>query len=172
MGGEFVVSYVRQPALVSVSRWWFTLKMRLISFVVSLLIAFAVWYFFGDRVPGLGPWMVGFSSTLGAVWVAVSLAGWLLARRELTRIGQGPALAVTRDAVWIGGVWVGWPQIGALRAAPRSFGRSPDLVVDLRDGRSTELPLHYLDALPATIDSAIRALSGGRTWIDLSRLDD
>jgi hypothetical protein len=40
-----------------------------------------------------------------------------------------------------------------------------------RDQRTQELLLDYTDVLPATLDSAILALSGGRARVDLSRLD-
>ena len=57
-------------------------------------------------------------------------------------------------------------------ANPGRFGRSATLAVHARDGRTASVPMEYLTALPASIDSAVRALSGGRCWIDLSRLDD
>ncbi len=67
------------------------------------------------------------------------------------------------------GLWLIWPEVGALLATPGRFGRSPLLLVGPRDGRARPFPMEYLSALPASLDSAVRALSGGRCWIDLSR---
>ena len=74
--------------------------------------------------------------------------------------------------MWIANLWLTWPEVGAVLANPGRFGRSARLAVQGRDGRSAAVPMEYLSALPANIDSAVRALSGGRCWIDLSRLDD
>ena len=79
---------------------------------------------------------------------------------------------MTREGLWIADRALTWPELGGVRAKQRFFGGSPDLIVDARDGGSAALPMDYLSEKPATIDSAIRALSGGRQWIDLSRLDD
>ena len=96
----------------------------------------------------------------------------LAIRSRRDRVLPGPAFAVTRDGVWIANLWLTWPEVGAVLANPGRFGRSARLAVQGRDGRSAAVPMEYLSALPANIDSAVRALSGGRCWIDLSRLDD
>jgi hypothetical protein len=40
-----------------------------------------------------------------------------------------------------------------------------------RDNSTVKVPLEVTDAMPASLDSVVRVLSGGRTWVDLSRLD-
>lgn len=167
-----VFSYDPTPAQAKVARWRGVLRQRAISLVLSLAIGVALWYFFAASWGDAGPWLIALPAVTGSLWLLVALGGWLVARSDLKRLGQGPALAVSAAGVWAAQESLDWTQVGGLRAASRSLGRSADLILDGRDGRSIRLPLDYLDALPATLDSAIRALSGGRCWIDFSRLDD
>ncbi len=170
--GEYVVYYAPEAAQAAVKRRRSMLIQRLISMVISVAIGGAVWYFFADQVGSFGPWLIGSALAVGLVWVIVTGVGLLQARADAKLVSAGPAFATTRDGVWVAGLWLPWPEVGGFRAAPGRFGRSPLLRVDARDGRSASVPMNYLSALPANIDSAVRALSGGRTWIDLSRLDD
>ncbi len=171
-GGEYVVYYAPEAAQAAVKRRRSRLIQRLISTAVSVAIGGAVWYFFAAQVGSFGPWLVGSALVVGLIWVVISGTGLLLARADAKLVAPGPAFATTRDGVWVAGLWLPWPEVGAFRAAPGRFGRSPLLRVEGRDGRSAAVPMDYLSALPAAIDSAVRALSGGRSWIDLSRLDD
>lgn len=170
--GEYVVFYAPEAVQAKVKRWRSMLIQRLISTAISVAIGAAVWYFFADQVGSWGPWLVGSALVVGLIWVIVSVTGLVIARRDAAQVQPGPAFAVTRDGVWIAQLWLTWPEVGAVLANPGRFGRSARLVVNARDGRSAAVPMEYLTALPANIDSAVRALSGGRCWIDLSRLDD
>jgi len=170
--GEYVVFYAPEAAQAKVSRWRSMLIQRLISTAISVAIGAAIWYFFSTQVGNFGVWLVGSALVAGLIWVIVTVVGLLIARRDAKQVSAGPAFAVTRDGVWVAGLWLTWPEVGAFRAAPGRFGRSAQLRVEARDGRSAGVPMEYLSALPASIDSAVRALSGGRSWIDLSRLDD
>ena len=171
-GGEYVVYYAPEAARAAVKRRRSMLIQRLISTAVSVGVGAAVWYFFAAQVGAFGPWLVGSALAIGLVWVIVTGVGLLLARADAGLVSPGPAFATTRDGVWVAGLWLLWPEVGAFQAAPGRFGRSPLLRVQARDGRAAQVPMNYLSALPANIDSAVRALSGGRSWIDLSRLDD
>jgi len=54
---------------------------------------------------------------------------------------------------------------------PGVLGASASLVTTDR-GRGTGLvPIDYTDTMPATLDAAVRVLSSGRAWVDLSRMD-
>ncbi|MBK8458854.1 MAG: hypothetical protein IPL43_00410 [Micropruina sp.] len=170
-GGEFVINHAPGNALAKVARRRGALIQRVISLLISLGIGVAIYYFFAEQLGDFRPWVIWFSVGPGVIWALISLTAWLLARAEVRKLGQGPAVAVTREGVWITGNWIPWPSVGALRAKPGRLGRSASLVVDSREGASHSVALDYLDALPATIDSAVRTLSGGRAWIDLSDLD-
>jgi hypothetical protein len=54
---------------------------------------------------------------------------------------------------------------------PGSFGASTALVATLRDNSTMKVPLDVTDVMPASLDGVVRVLSGGRSWVDLSRLD-
>ena len=171
-GGEYVVYYAPDAALTKVKRRRSMLIQRLFSTAISIGIGAAIWYFFADQVGSFGPWLVGSAIVIGLIWIAITLTAWLIAKSDAKQVAPGPAFATTRDGVWIAGLWLLWPEVGSFRAAPGRLGRSPLLRVESRDGRAASVPMDYLSALPANIDSAVRALSGGRSWIDLSRLDD
>ncbi len=171
-GGEYVVYYAPEAAQAAVKRRRSMLIQRLISTAVSVGIGAAVWYFFAAQVGAFGPWLVGSALAIGLIWVLVTGAGLWQARADARAVLPGPAFATTREGVWVAGLWLFWPEVGAFRASPGRLGRSPLLRVEARDGRAAAVPMSYLSALPANIDSAVRALSGGRSWIDLSRLDD
>ncbi len=170
--GEYVVFYAPEVVQAKVKRWRSMLIQRLISTAISVAIGAAIWYFFAAQVGSWGPWLIGSALVIGLIWVVVSVTGLLVVRRDGRQAQPGPAFAVTRDGVWIAQLWLTWPEVAAILANPGRFGRSAQLKVQSRDGRSAAVPMEYLSALPANIDSAVRALSGGRSWIDLSRLDD
>ena len=170
--GEYVVFYAPELVQAKTKRWRSMLIQRLISTAISVAIGAAIWYFFAAQVGSWGPWLVGSALVIGLIWVIVSVTGLLIVRKDGKHVGPGPAFAVTRDGVWAANLWLTWPEVGAVRADPSRFGRSPRLTLQGRDGRAATVPMDYLRALPANIDSAVRALSAGRTWIDLSRLDD
>lgn len=170
--GEYVVFYAPDAVQAKVKRWRSMLVQRVISMVISVGIAAAIWYFFAAQVGAWGPWLVGTAVVVGLVWVVISLVALMIVRRDGRQVQPGPAFAVTRDGVWVAQLWLSWPEVAAVQATPGRWGRSAKLTVQARDGRSAAVPMDYLTALPANIDSAVRALSGGRSWIDLSRLDD
>lgn len=171
-GGEYVVYYAPEAAQAAVKRRRSMLIQRVISTVVSVAIGAAVWYFFAAQIGSFGPWLVGSALAVGLVWLIITGTALLIARADARQVAPGPAFATTRDGVWVAGLWLPWADVGSFQAAPGRLGRSPLLRVQARDGRSAAVPMNYLTALPANIDSAVRALSGGRSWIDLSRLDD
>lgn len=171
-GTHVVFGYDPSAALARVAQRRRALWQRLVSLLISLAIGVALWYFYGAQLGDVGPWVIAFPAATGTLWLVVALIGWLVARSDLKRLGEGAALAVSPAGLWAAGESLDWAQVGGLRAASRWLGRSPDLILEGRDGRAVRLPLDYLDALPATLDSAVRALSGGRCWIDFSRLDD
>lgn len=170
--GEYVVYYAPEAVEAKTKRWRSMLIQRIITGVLSVAIAGAIWYFFANAVGSLGPWLLGSAIVFGLIWIVISVVGLLIARSDGRQVQPGPAFAVTRDGVWIAQLWLPWPEVGQILANPGRFGRSPRLSVQGRDGRNAAVPMEYLSALPASIDSAVRALSAGRTWIDLSRLDD
>lgn len=66
---------------------------------------------------------------------------------------------------------VAWDGVSRLAVLGTSMGAGPVLRVEDDAGHRWEVALSWLDALPGTIDSAVRAWSGGRQGLDASALD-
>jgi len=144
---------------------------RIISLVISIAILVALFAFFGGQV-GDFAWVIialSLGPSLGfLIWAIVRV---VLARREASAAGPGLALGIARTGLLLPSGWLPWNEDGALKCVRRRLGRSDDLQVIARDGRVVALPLAYLSARPATLDGAVKALSGGRCRLDFSRLD-
>ena len=83
----------------------------------------------------------------------------------------GLAIGVNRDGVMIAQRWLTWPEVGSMVVKPGTWGASNSLVTTARDNTTQRVPLELTDAMPASLDSVVRVLSGGRIGVDLSRLD-
>jgi hypothetical protein len=81
------------------------------------------------------------------------------------------AIGLNRHGVLVGQAWYPWSELGSLVVRPGRFGASARLVATGRDARTAQVLVDYTDALPASLDSAVVAMSGGRARVDLSRLD-
>ncbi len=66
---------------------------------------------------------------------------------------------------------VPWEDVTALRLVGRHGGAGPAVAVDAQGPEVARVPLSFLDAGPAVIDSAARAYSLGRAHLDVSALD-
>ena len=65
---------------------------------------------------------------------------------------------------------VTWPQVNALLAKAHSPQPGPELWLKRHGGPDWLVPLGFLDCLPGSIDSAIRAHTGNRRTLDVARL--
>ncbi|WP_232550093.1 hypothetical protein [Propioniciclava soli] len=163
--------------------WWHkqrgALRGRIVSLVLSLVIWAALWWFTREPDNALGwqwgPlswWIAGISvgvSVLMIVWAAVQFRR---AKRAVAALHEGLALGIGRGGLYLDDTLVRWPDLAGLDVHPGRLGGSARLVVRTASGANHTLPLDHLAATPASIDGAIRALSGGRAWLDLTRLDD
>ena len=64
-----------------------------------------------------------------------------------------------------------WAQVASVTTVKGGLGRDPLLRLTLSDGRTSTLPLDQVTVFPATLDTTVRAFSGGRHGVDLSALD-
>jgi len=163
----FVPELARQHVrAASRNRTW-----RIVSTVISLGITFAIYWFFREQLGALTWPVVAISAALPLAYLIWAIVGEVAVRRSARTVHDGLALGVGREGVGTASGWWGWDAIAAVRARSRRFGRSDDLIVEAKDGRQVALPLAFLSDKPATIDSAIRALSNGRVRVDFSKLD-
>lgn len=168
---EFAVRYDPIPAAARVARAHGWVRSRLFSLVATVVVLGAAYRW----VPGADSPV---SQLLMAVLVGISVA-WLIgavvserrSRQYLASLGEGIALRVTRQGVEVAGTTVSWGDVVALTSAKGRIGEGPNLVVRRRAGEPLRVPFSQLDSLPAGIDGAVRAYSGGRFGVDLSALD-
>lgn len=118
--------------------------------VASLIVSFVIW--------------LGF-----VIWRVLNLRS---ARTDLSRVNSGEAFRINHHGITLadGGEQIGWNDIAELKAIGRASGAGPELFIGHRGG-SYKVPLSFLDAMPGSIDSALRAYSGGRRGLDLGELD-
>lgn len=148
--------------------------MRAITAGLSLAFCVLVLLFWSsDWSPAMKWGLIGVWLGLSLVWLIISIVGFARAKRDLALIEQGPALVISPAGIRLHAPrerQLGWHEISSVRVAGMSLGAGPDLVI----GGEEELgrvPLSFLDALPGSIDSALRAYSLGRVSLDLSSLD-
>lgn len=171
MGDEFGIYYRPDLAVEKVTRARRKLLWRLGSTLVFVAIGLGLRLAFPDDFGSSAPWFIGSVLAFGLVLGGWELAQLIIARRDAQQVPPGLALGANRDGMLVGNRWFGWADVGALVVRPGRWGGSSRLVATGRDQHHQEILLDYTDVLPATLDSAIAALSGGRARMDLSRLD-
>lgn len=144
---------------------------RLGTTAVGAAAVAIAWYFWPAQVGPWAPWYLWTSLAFVIVLGGGNLVHLLRARADAKLAPPGLAVGLNRDGLMIGQRWLPWPEVGDLSVRPGSWGASSSLIATGRDHASSAIPLDYTDTLPATLDSAVRALSSGRAWVDLSRLD-
>lgn len=171
MNDEFGVYYQPELAAGRVSATRRGLIWRLGWTLLIVAVGVIGWLVFPEQFGPSAPWFIGSAVVVGLVFGAWELAHFLKARSDAARVNPGLALGANRDGMLVGQDWYPWGEVGALEMRPGRLGASSRLVATARDARTQEVLLDYTDVLPATLDSAVVALSGGRARVDLSRLD-
>jgi hypothetical protein len=138
---------------------------------VSVGLAAGAWYLWPGEFGPWAPWLIGVALASGAVSAAIGVVRLIRVRRDVGFARQGLAIGLNRDGMLVNQRWLVWPEVGSVEVRPGALGGSSTLVATGRDRAVTRVPLDYTDTMPATIDSAVRVLSSGRAWVDLSRLD-
>lgn len=155
------------------------MRRALWSLGIYLVVSVVLWLWLRSQLTLTQVLIAGIPSAI--LVLAFLVWRWLelrSARRALGKVPAGEALRIDHRGVHVDGEGGGerasrsfdWAGLSDLRAAGSKVGNGPDLVVEHREGSWT-VPLSWLDTLPGTIDSAIRAYSGGRRGLDLSGLD-
>ncbi|HET9648664.1 MAG TPA: hypothetical protein VFP34_10585 [Microlunatus sp.] len=146
-------------------------RSRLISLGITLaiVIGFAVWL--RSRGQPAGLWLSAVVVVISVGWAAMSYMIYRRARRELAELRPGTAIRVARGGVEVAGLSSPWSAVASITTVKGGLGRSPRLVLTLRDGRTSSVALDHVTVLPATVDSTVRAYSGGRHGVDLTALD-
>ncbi len=170
---ELVAFYDDGPTRSRIARYKGFLRSRLIGLgiTVVLLVVIGIWQH-RNLASAAG---ITIYALVVAVAVATVVLTYLLYRRSLrplATLGQGVALRIDRHGVELAGQGVGWAEVAELAVRRSGWGFSPDFELLRRDQTSLRLPLDQIGALPATVDTAARAYSGGRHGVDLNALDN
>ncbi len=144
---------------------------RLVATAVSMAVFGILWAVWPDTFASWAPWFLGFSLLSGGGRALLDAIRWSRARADAKAVRGPLAVGVNRDGILISERWLPWAEVGSIMVKPGGFGASARLVTTGRDRTSATVPLDLTDAMPATVDSLVRVLSGGRAWVDLSRLD-
>lgn len=171
MNDEYGVYFRPDLAAIRVQQTRSALIWRLATTGIAALAVGLAWVFWPEPVGSWAPWFLGSSLVVAAVFGGHNWLQYAAARRDSRAATPGLAIGLNRDGILVGPQWFTWPEVGALVVRPGRFGGSAQLVATGRDQANQTLPLDYTDILPATLDSAVRTLSAGRAWVDLSRLD-
>ncbi len=170
-GDEFGIYYRAELAQARVAAARRGIAWRLGSTVFLILLELVLWYSFPEVLAQSGPWLVGSTAVVGVAYLAYEGFRFFQARSEAARVPPSLAIGLNRDGMLIGERWYPWGQIGSLVVRPGRLGSSSRLVATGRDASTEQVLIDYTDVLPASLDSAVVALSGGRARVDLSRLD-
>jgi hypothetical protein len=150
------------------------LRSRLVSLGISIVILIVIFIWQHDRfLDNPLPMILVYAVVLlgGIGWVVGMLIAYRAARRAVAGDRHGVALRVDRRGLELAGQPIPWASLGSLETTKGSWPQGPGLRAATTDGRSVEVPLEQLPVLPATLDSTVRAYSGGRFGLDLSALD-
>lgn len=179
----FIVGYSPVRAAGRVARAESLMRRAVLSVAIYLGISAIVWWTTRNQISFtqfLWGGVIGAVLVLGfIIWRWVELRS---ARRSLGRVPAGEAVRIDHRGLHLDGdaepgshdgrvpTTFDWSGLKDIRAAGTKVGAGPNMVIEHQEG-AWEVPLSYLDTLPGTIDSAIRAYSGGRRGLDLSGLD-
>ncbi|SER03674.1 hypothetical protein SAMN05421756_10856 [Microlunatus flavus] len=173
--GELLLPYDPVTLGETVRRRRRKLVGRLISLGVSLAILGGIlaWQWDTIRTQGAVYWVfLAVVMLVNLVPLALVLAGFLRARKELRSVPEGIAVRMGRPGVVVGTAFARWSDVEALEVVPGGLGRADRLRLRTAAGDRGVVPLDQVVVHPATLDSTARAYSAGRRGVDLSRLDN
>lgn len=170
MGDEYGIYYRPEVAVGRVSSARFNLIWRLGSLLLSGIIIGLVWLIWPGQVGNAAPWFLIASVAIGVTTSILAAIAWVRAAGD-AKLAEGLAIGLNREGVLIAQRWITWPEVGSMVVKPGLLGSSSALVTTMRDDSTLKVPLELTDSMPASLDAVVRVLSGGRAWVDLSRLD-
>lgn len=170
---ELVVPYDPTQLQQRVARRRRGMWSRLLSLAITVVILVLFYVLGGDQNRGAGSlWVYGVVVGISLAWFAGYLVAWLRARRAVTTVGTGTAVRIGRPGIQVGRVFARWSEVVEVTTSPGRLGRSPRLELRRASGPPVSVPFDQIDVHPATLDSTVRAYSGGRHGVDLSALDN
>lgn len=168
---ELLVPYDLERVTAKAERRRRLFRSRMISLLITVVVVvgFAIWL--RSRGQPAGLWLSAVIIVISGAWAAVTFVIFRRASRELAELRPGTAIRVDRRGVEVAGLGAGWAEVASVATIKGGIGASPRLQLALLDGRTASLALDQVTVLPATLDSSVRAYSGGRHGVDLTALE-
>ena len=173
MAQELVVGYNPLPAAERVAHYQGLVRSRLIWLGIGVVLLLGLWFWLRDQLDTAQTvWMFVIGLAFSGIWLVLAIVLYFGAKRGLDKINEtrGYAIRVDPQGIEVAGKTVAWPDVAAIATVRRGLGGQPRLTLRDTGGATTSVPITFLDTLPGTLDSAIRAYSRGSQWIDTSKL--
>jgi hypothetical protein len=173
MAQELVVGYNPLPAAERVAHYQGLVRSRLIWLGIGLVLLVGIWFWQRnqlDTTQTIFLFVIGLA--FSGIWLVIAIVLSVFARRALAKVNaaQGYAIRVDPHGIEVAGKVVTWPEVARIATVRGPLGGQPQLLLTDIAGASASVPITYLDTMPGTLDSAIRAYSRGSQWIDTSKL--
>lgn len=159
-----------EPAVLRYKAFRKGIAWRVGSLLLSGAIWGAIWWFSKDNLWEGFWWLLGISMGVSVAFLVLAIVRTVLAKRDLNRMHEGLALGIGRDGLYLDG-FLPWGHVRSLEARTSPVRGSVQLVVTSTENIRRDLPLEWLSASPASVDNAVRAMSGRRFALDLTRFD-
>lgn len=170
---ELIVPYDPAQLQQRVARRRRGMWSRLISLGITVVVLVLFYVLGGDQTRGAASfWVYGVVLGISLAWFLGYLVAWRRARRAVRSVGTGTAVRIGRPGIQVGRVFAPWSEVTAVTTTRGRFGRSPRLELRRSSGPAVSVPFDQIDVHAATLDSTVRAYSGGRHGVDLSALDN
>lgn len=173
---RFVAGLTPLPTAARVTRQRSTVRSRIVTSIISLAVLIVMFLVFR------GAWSTGWFIAVLVLWVLSTAAGFIVsaiglrnAKRDLATIHEGDAFYLDPygiEFVHPSASRVTWADVTAFTLKGHKFGVGPALVVEAEGREVARIPVSFLDATPAVIDSAAQAYSLGRVRLDTEALDN
>lgn len=175
MDERFAVSFTPLPTAARVTRQRRALRWRIGTTIVSLIILAVILIWFRPDWSALGLGIV-IALWVGSsvFWLIVNIVGLQRAKRDLGRIQTGVCFHINPEGIEFlqpTHVAARWGEIERIHVAGGSGGAGLRFAVDAAGRTVAEVPLSFLDAGPAVLDSMIRAFSLGKHHLKACRLE-
>ncbi len=169
---ELTVAYDPGALAERVERWRRLTRSRVTSLILTLVIMTVIYFWQRDQMQGTSFFAIyGVVLAISVAILAVTFLGYRRFKTQLEGVGNGIAIRIGSPGIQLAELGAPWTQVAALTTEKGRLGRAPGLRLSLTDGRSSVVALDTVSVFPATIDSTVRAFSGGRLGVDLSALE-
>ncbi len=173
MSEQLVIGFTPLPSARRVATWRGVMRTRILFAAISTVLALVLFFWQPERFSDSSWGLAILLLLIGLSWVLVlfTVAKFIVARRELARLGEGMALALDATGINIGeslgGGKYAWTSVTSMVVRRSGVLLRPKLMICAAPDRQIRVPLSAIDVLPADIDNAVRAYSRGQVQVEI-----